>query len=78
MPSHAGSGIRLIELGEPQLEQMGRRQWLHYFANVASVVYCTSLSDYDRVLADHPSEVPCVHLCDHSSVLICVHYPRHA
>ena len=72
----AGSRICLIELGEPRLEQTGRKQWVHYFEDVASVVYCTSLGDYDQVLADHPREVPDVYPYNDSSMLTCVLCPR--
>jgi len=39
--------LRMLDVGGQQSE---RRKWIHYFADVTSVIFVTSLSEYDQLL----------------------------
>jgi len=46
-----GSRIHLLEVdssGPPLC-----KRWMHYFESITSIIFCTALSDYDRMIATH-------------------------
>ena len=40
------SRLHLFEVGCPLSE---RKKWMYYFESVTSIIFCTTLSDYNRV-----------------------------
>lgn len=39
-----------------------RKKWIHCFESVTSIIFCTSLSEYDQVLLEEKNQVSTVHV----------------
>lgn len=49
METHLPMGQLLLRLYHVvRLGSGGRNKWIHFFANMTSIIFCTSLPDYDR------------------------------
>lgn len=49
--------VRRIHMFDISGQRSDRKKWIHFFESVTSIIFCTSLSEYDEVLLEEPNQV---------------------